>query len=76
MTKLVFIQKSQLTEEFVPKYIKDFVSFDIFANRLNNFIISNLSTNQFDILPKLYVFNTSLSYSQLWNVVLAQIRKT
>ena len=77
MEKLVVIQRRQLTEELVPKYRIGFANFDIFANRLKDFILPNLSAKEFDILSKVYVLLCFWAIgSQLRNVVLAQIRNT
>ena len=77
MEKLVVIQRRQLIEELVPKYRVGFANFDIFADGLNEFILPNLSTKEFDILSRVYVllFFWAIG-SQLRNVVLAQIRNT
>lgn len=64
MEKLVVIQRRQLTEELVPKYRIGFANFDIFANRLNDFILPNLSAKEFDILSKVYVLLFFLSHRQ------------
>ena len=77
MEKLVVIQRRQLIEELVPKYRVGFANFDIFADGLNEFILPNLSTKEFDILSRVYVLQFFLAIgSQLRNVVLAQIRNT
>ena len=77
MEKLVVIQRRQLIEELVPKYRVGFANFDIFADGLNEFILPNLSTKEFDILSRVYVLLFFLAIgSQLRNVVLAQIRNT
>ena len=49
------IQGRQLIEELVPKYRVGFANFDIFAEGLNEFILPNLSTKEFDILSRVYV---------------------
>ena len=48
----------------VPKYREEFANFDIFANRLDDFIIPLLSAKKLDILFKVYILIFCLSHGQ------------
>ena len=41
-------QYEKMLEELVPKYREEFANFDIFANRLDDFIIPLLSAKKLD----------------------------
>ena len=48
-------QYEKMLEELVPKYIEEFANFDIFANRMDDFIIPLLSAKKLNILSKVYI---------------------
>ena len=53
-----------MLEELVPKYREEFANFDIFANRLGDFIMPLLSTKKLDVLSKVYILIFCLSHGQ------------
>ena len=58
-------QYEKMLEELVPKYIEEFANFDIFANRMDDFIIPLLSAKKLNILSKVYILLVfCLSYGQ------------
>ena len=57
-------QYEKMLEELVPKYREEFVNFDIFANRLDDFIIPLLSAKKLDILSKVYILIFCLNHGQ------------
>ena len=57
-------QYEKMLEELVTRYREEFVNFDVFANRLADFIIPLLSAKKLDILPKVYILIFCLSHGQ------------
>ena len=57
-------QYEKMLEELVPKYREEFANFDIFANRLDGFIISLLSVKKLEILSNVYILIFCLSHGQ------------
>ena len=53
-----------MLQELVPKYREEFANFDIFANRLDDFIIPLLSAKKLDILSKVYILIFCLIHGQ------------
>ena len=56
-------QYEKMLEELVPKY-REFANFDIFANRLDGFIIPLLSVKKLEILSNVYIWIFCLSHGQ------------
>ena len=48
-------QYEKMLEELVPKYREEFANFDIFANRLDGFLIPLLSAKKLEILSNVYI---------------------
>ena len=57
-------QYEKMLEELVPKRREEFANFDIFPNRLDDFIIPLLSVKKVDILSKVYILIFCLSHGQ------------
>ena len=55
-------QYEKMLEELVPEYREEFANFDIFADRLDYFIIPLLSARKLDILSKVYILIFCLSH--------------
>ena len=58
-------QYEKIMEELVPKYRKDFATFDILAKLTNLmivFYITHLSAQKLDILPRIYILISCLSH--------------
>ena len=57
-------QYEKMLEELVPEYREKFANFDIFTNRLDDFIMPLLSAKKLDILSKVYILIFCSSHGQ------------